>query len=350
MSRDPTAWLVRAGRNGQRDDFALTEGLAGGGFADIADLTAVTERDEIAALVRAANPDDSANRIANYTGQLLALRSKIQTGDYIVLPLKTTKQVAVGVALGGYIYRDDPDPTLRHVIPVDWKQSDVPRTAIKQDLLYSIGSALTVCQVTRNDAVQRIVQIASKGVDPGARVEAIEEIAGAAEPLAGDGAIFDLEQVARDQISNWIVEHFDGFALEELVAAVLEAEGFITQVSPQGGDGGVDIVAGSGPLGFDTPRLVVQVKSEAGPVKAKVARELQGVMSSYGADQALLVAWGGVNTTARQELRNQFFQLRVWDADDLIDSIFKNYSRLPESLRAELPLKQVWTIVGEDRT
>ena len=57
-------------------------------------------------------------------------------------------------------------------------------------------------------------------------------------------------------------------------------------VSPPGADGGVDILAGKGPLGFDPPRLVVQVKSQDAPVDVGVLRELQGVMHQFNADQA----------------------------------------------------------------
>lgn len=39
-----------------------------------------------------------------------------------------------------------------------------------------------------------------------------------------------------------------------LVEAVLEAEGDVTELSPPGADGGVDILAGSGPLGFSRSR------------------------------------------------------------------------------------------------
>ena len=135
------------------------------------------------------------------------------------------------------------------------------------------------------------------------------------------------------------------------MAEVLEAEGFSTQVAPPGPDGGIDVFAGQGagqgPLGLDRPRLIVQVKSSPSPVDVKIVRELHGVLSTRGADQALLVAWGGVNKTARQELRGQFFRVRVWDADNLLDAVLRNYDKLSEELRADLPLKRVWSLVEE---
>lgn len=120
---------------------------------------------------------------------------------------------------------------------------------------------------------------------------------------------------------------------------MLRAEGFTCEVSSPGSDGGIDIFAGGGPLGPDNPRLIVQVKSSATPVESRVVRELHGVLSTHGADQALLVAWGGVNRTAQQEVRNQFLRLRVWDANSLLDAILRHYNSLPDAIRAEPPAR-----------
>lgn len=43
-SDGPRAWLIRAGRVGERDQFALDAGLAAGGFDEVADLSSVGSR------------------------------------------------------------------------------------------------------------------------------------------------------------------------------------------------------------------------------------------------------------------------------------------------------------------
>src|SRR5688572_8378330 len=118
----------------------------------------------------------------------------------------------------------------------------------------------------------------------------------------------DFAQAATDQIMARIQEDFAGHDLAGLVAAVLGIEGFQCLVSPPGPDGGVDISAGRGPLGLDSPRLLVQVKS-GGQTGAPVVSQLQGVMTTYGADQGLLVTWAGLTRAARDTLRHQ--HLRV---------------------------------------
>jgi restriction system protein len=76
---------------------------------------------------------------------------------------------------------------------------------------------------------------------------------------------------------------------------------------------------------------VVQVKSEASPVGDPVVQTLQGAMTRFQADQALLVAWGGVNRQAEKFLETTKFTIRVWDANDLIESLLRCYERFPES-------------------
>jgi restriction system protein len=74
----------------------------------------------------------------------------------------------------------------------------------------------------------------------------------------------------------------------------MKATGYTTAVSPPGPDGRIDIVAGRGPMGFDPPRLCVQVKSGSGPVNVEIIQRLHGSMKTVGADQGLLIAWGGL--------------------------------------------------------
>lgn len=199
MTDAPAAWIIRSGRSGERDSWALDNGYAGGGFHEVPDLTGATTREELWAVVRAAYPEASDGKVSNFAGQLWALRSRIAPGDTIVLPMKTTSQIAIGVAKGTYTYVDDPDPELRHRIDVEWKRTDVPRTAVHQDLLYSLGAFMTVCQIKRNDGAWRLRQILASGSDPGARAETIDADADDEAIVAGSSggggvAAIDLER------------------------------------------------------------------------------------------------------------------------------------------------------------
>ena len=128
---------------------------------------------------------------------------------------------------------------------------------------------------------------------------------------------------------------------------MLEAEGFKTDVSPPGPDGGVDVFAGRGPLGLDRPNLIAQVKSSPSSASVTVVRELNGVLTDQDADQGLLVAWGGVTREAHREIRQKFFRIRLWNAEDLVEAVLRNYDKLDQEIQAELPFKQVWTLIED---
>ncbi|HZL05931.1 MAG TPA: restriction endonuclease, partial [Coriobacteriia bacterium] len=163
------AWLIRAGRAGEREQWALRNGVSGGGFEEVPDLTHTGTREAVSAAVTQGFPSEKPATIRTFAAQMWALRGRINTGDYVVMPLKNSPVLAIGRISGEYQYRQDPDPALRHVRPVEWLATDIPRTAVKQDLLYSLGAFLTICEVKRNDAAHRISMLARQGTDPGAR-------------------------------------------------------------------------------------------------------------------------------------------------------------------------------------
>ena len=345
-------WTIRAGRNGERTDWALSNGLIGGGWLDIPDLTPYKESKEKLRELVTEVYGGSVNRVGNYTGQLWSMIHRIQPGDYMVLPIRATSQVAIGEVTRGYWYEaSEPDESKRHRLGVKWIRTDISKTIIKQDLLYQLGSALTVFVIGNDDANYRLEQLLKGNPDPGARgalsaasqrsvaVTHTDEADEASEPL-------NLEEVAQDEIAKRLQEDFKGHDLSDLVTALLEAEGFTCRNSPPGADGGVDVLAGMGPLGMDSPKLVVQVKSQNSAVSDTVLQQLNGAIHRYQADQALLVTFGGVTAPARTYLETQYFNIRVWTLDDILKSVYQHYSVLPTELKARLPLKQIWVPIS----
>lgn len=342
MGEAPRAWLVRAGRHGEREALTVQEGLAFVGWDELDDLSKLTSREQLVDVLRSTYPDAGAGRLANWTGQLWAFVARIQVGDLVVLPFKHTPAVAIGRVSGPYAYRADLPLGARHVRPVQWLRTDLPRTAVGQDLLYSLGAFMTVCELRRNDAAQRLAALADVGRDPGQRVAQRADVDDLADTEAATR--IDVERLAQDGISAFIAERFAGHGLARLVEAVFQARGMATFRSPEGPDAGIDVLAGAGPLGMDPPRVCVQVKT--GSVDVRVVRELQGVLGRLGADQGLVVAWGGITKSAEAELPPAVLP-GVWTADDLIRELTTFYDQLPGDLQAELPLKRVWTLALE---
>ncbi len=340
------AWVFRTGRHGERDTWALNNGVTGGGWEEYPDLSEYQSRDAIAKLVEDLNPGATQGTLTTSVSQLWALRARIQPGDIMVLPLKTTREIAIGIVQSGYEYLEDTDPTRRHAVRVDWKVQDLPRSAVKQDLLYTLGSSLTVFSPSRGKAVERLQNLMTERVDPGQiPYSSKPSLASSVDPDVNEAETRpDIEEVARDQIRVKIGETFKGHDLTVLISAILEAEGFVCTPSTGGADGGVDIVAGRGLLGMETPRIIVQVKS-GGQVTDSVFRDLLGAMQHAGnADQGLLVSWDGVSSAVRQSLQRERFRVRLWTAEEVVDAVLQSYPKLPEDIRSELQLRRVWML------
>jgi restriction system protein len=334
-------WVVKGGRSGEHEDRFLEHSIVGMGFSAMPSLASFPTREALKAGHQAAYPDDSAGRRGVQVGQFWAFVHDMEVGDLVVVPLKTRAQIAVGTIAGPYEYTDKFGTDLRHIRPVKWVRTDFPRTAFDQDLLYSFGSFMTVCTVHRNNAEAR-VQAMLKGHPlpaPGTGQEGLPEV-DLATPR-------DLEQDGRDQVVDLVRTRFKGHGLARIVDGILRAQGFVTRMSTPGPDGGVDIAASAGIMGFDHPRVAVQVKSGDGPASAEVLRALKGTMSDYGAEQGLLVCWGGFTTALQSEARTGYFKIRLWNQRDVLDALFANYERLDDDLKAELPLKRIWTVARE---
>lgn len=336
-----TLWLVRAGKYGERENLALEKGLAVIGWEELNDLSGVKTREELYDLLEKTYLEVKPKTLLNWVSQIWPFLKEMQNGDPVALPLKSRSVIAIGEVAGPYQYRSNLPADAKHTRPVKWLK-ELPRSAFDKDLLYSLGAFMTVCRIQRNNAEERVrALLAGKSMPPPAQMSASSEAAEWEAPP-------DLEQYARDQIRDHIAQKFKGHDLARLVGAVLEAQGYKVRASPEGADGGVDIIAGHGAMGFDHPRLVVQVKSGDVPVDVKVVRELQGVMKNFGADHGLIVAWGGYKASVPKEAARLFFELRLWDADELVKEVLASYERLPEALQAELPLKRIWVLVPSE--
>ena len=344
------AWLVRAGRDSSREEWALTNNVAGGGFTEVGDLSNCQNRDDIKKLLETAFPNRAAASISNFKGQLSQLRFDIQIGDLVILPRRLSRQLAIGVVTGGYFYNSTAEPSKRHTIKVEWKKTDIPRTIVKQDLLYALGAFMTICKIARNDALNRLIFILEKGTDPGSTGLSTLNVKpeSETEDFVNEVSQIDFESQSLDEITNFVAENFTGHSLSVLVGEILKANGFFCKISPPGPDRGIDILAGQGVLGLDLPRIVVQVKSGNSSVESSVVTELLGTMTSLDCGQGLLVAWNGITRDAKKTLLNHQLKIRVWEAKDVIEQLLDCYFNLDLDIKEKLPLKQLWVLQKSD--
>ncbi|MCC0004173.1 MAG: restriction endonuclease [Methylobacteriaceae bacterium] len=337
-------WLVRLGKNGEQEPHALAQSELILGF-DIGDLSKAEDREAILAIAKKSWPDLKPKTQLNFAAQLNQFCNQMQIGDLVVVPLKTSSQMAVGEISGPYISTNDGYVSRK----VKWLRPDLPREMFRQDLLYSFGAFMTVCEISRNDALRRVEAVIKSGKDPGFESGADKPIKlqAGTDDAAADSNV-DLVEIARDQIERKIASTFTGHDFTRLVAEILKAQGYLVNVSPPGADNGIDIVAGRGALGFDEPRLVVQVKSGTVTVDQPTLQALIGAVQDTHANHGLLVSWGGFKRTVDARRNELFFRIRLWGRKEIIAALFEVYERLPEEFRAELPLRRIWTLVPDE--
>lgn len=335
-------WVVRAGRHGEQEATAFKEHLVCHAWNELPDYSAYRAKDDLRALYKKTYPRESEKQVISGLGQVWRFAHEIQKGDLVALPLKTESAFAFGRVTGEYQYKQVA-PNVMHIRSVEWLKT-VPRSVLPNDILRSMNGAQTVFKVYRNDAESRVEKILA--LTP-SRPELATENAAEIEDIAEDDAV-NLEEAARDEILKFVQAKFKGHDLARLVDAVLRAQGYKTEVSPPGPDGGVDILAGSGSLGFDQPRLCVQVKSGAGAEGQRTFNELLGVVSKFASQQGLLVSWGGFTNPVKLDARKDFFRIRLWDQGDVVNAVLQNYERLDDEIKADLPLKRIWVMVNDE--
>jgi len=219
MNREPKLYLARA-RAGEDEELSLENNLAIIDRRDIPSLEGAANFEAVAERVSDALPGANPRRRGNITAQLWTFAGVMQKGDLVVLPRRLTSQIVIGRVNGPYEFKEV-NSELRHTRSVEWQQTDIPRTRFEQDLLYSFGAFMTVCNISRNDAAKRVAAVLEGQSDPGpampTRMKTRESLA--TEEQAE--AVPDLVQMAHDQIVARIQSRFSGHALTGLVEALL---------------------------------------------------------------------------------------------------------------------------------
>ena len=147
---------------------------------------------------------------------------------------------------------------------------------------------LTLFEVPSSAAAEVLAALKGKPA-PAVDDEAEEVIA---DPLA------DIESQALERIKDRVNE-LDWDDMQQLVAGILRAMGYKTQVSPPGADRGKDIVASPDGFGFEHPRIVVEVKHRKGQMGSQEIRSFLG--GRHKDDRGLYVSTGGFTKDAQYE-------------------------------------------------
>ena len=116
--------------------------------------------------------------------------------------------------------------------------------------------------------------------------------------------------------------------------------GYRTRVSPEGPDGGIDIIAHRDELGFEPPIIKVQVKSgDKGTVGDPVVSALYG---KVGHGEFGMVVTLGTFTNQATNFAKSKSNLRLISGTELVDLILTHYDEFDSSYKGVLPLRRIY--------
>lgn len=226
-----------------------------------------------------------------------------------------------------HIHTPDPEPSYPHHRPVQWLVA-LPRTAFSQDALYEIGSAMSFFQIKTYAEEFR------------AAAEAKHALPASPAPDETVGLVAEeIEETTRDFVIKHLAQELKGHPFAEFVAHLLEVMGYRTRVSPEGPDGGIDVIAHRDQLGFEPPIVKVQVKSTEGTIGDPVVSALYGKGSA--SEFGLLVTLGTFTPPARAFARTKS-NLRLVDGQEFVDLVLDHYDKFDSRYKGLIPLKRVF--------
>ncbi len=284
-------------------------------------------------LVAQCWPDDNKSQHSTSVGQVYRFREELVPGEAVVTYDSNRRIYHLGTVTGDYVYHPEYDPELKHTRTVNW-ESEIPRDVLTPESKNSLGSISTIFCIS-STATDEILSLSRNGTP-------LQSNTGPSEETEVDAEVEirkDTEQRAleflQDKLSKLAWDE-----MQELVAGLLRAMGYKTRVSPAGADRGRDIIASPDGFGFQSPRIIVEVKHRKGAMGAPEVRSFVGGLRQN--DNGLYVSTGGFSREARYEADRTNQNLTLMDADDLGKAIVEHYDRMDAESRALLPLRKIY--------
>ena len=325
MADDKRVWGIHT----LDDNLFLKNNVIAIGWPEFGDLSKVTStREAFKERYAQVYPNDKLGAIPTSAGMLYRFIHEIKIGDYVVFPSKVDRMVNIGVVEGEYTYVDSEKEYVQQR-KVKWLKH-LPRTSFTQGALYEIGSAMSLFMV-KNYADEYLSAL-DKGFKAALDNTDDDTVGATAE---------DIIESTKDYVLKELSRNLKGYALEEFIANLLQAMGYRTKLSPQGGDSGIDITAYKDEL---PPRILVQVKSQDSDIKETTIQSLKGAMTE--GDYGLFVTLSHYTKKA-QEYLDKTPIIKGINGPELVDLILKYYDSLDDKYKDMIPLKMVYIPVSK---
>lgn len=338
MQKSSPMWMVRAGEAGYRLDAFKADSLVSLGWHEAGSFAACQTRADFARAMAHAYPGASTKWLAASAGQCYRFVREMTSGDAVLTYDRSQRSYLVGEVTGGYVYQPGSSQEHPNIRPVRWVGA-VPRDALSVAARNSLGSISTLFLVPQPVAREIRALLGDTSVE---RMNA--------SPSSVDNELADVVQevddLYRDVQSKGFefikdrVSALDWEEMQELVAGLLRAMGYKTRLSPSGSDRGKDIIASPDGLGFEDPRIVVEVKHRAAAMGSQEIRSFLGGRHDH--DKGLYVSTGGFTKEARYEAERGRIPVTLMDLDDLVRSLLEHYENMDAEMQRLVPLRKVY--------
>ncbi|RMX10995.1 restriction endonuclease [Vandammella animalimorsus] len=323
-------WMVR-GDAGRLYDAFRERAVAGIGWCRIAiDAKPGVTRKQLIALYQQAEPQAKRGTVVSGASQVWRFVNEIQKGDWMITYSPANRLYAIGKVMGDAQYHAEwADENMALARKVQWQAQELPRDNLSASSKNSLGSTLTVFEVPPEVAAELLATLQGKHIP----VQDESEEEAIADPLA------DIESQALERIKDQVNE-LDWEDMQQLVAGILRAMGYKTEVSPPGSDRGKDIVASPDGFGFEHPRIVVEVKHRKEQMGSQEIRSFLG--GRHKDDRGLYVSTGGFTKDAQYEADRAAIPLQLWTLDRLVRALIEHYPATDAETKRIVPLKRLY--------
>lgn len=323
-------WMVRSSSGGRlADDFA-EKNVVAIGWDEIGDLGQYKNKAAILQAIRNRWPDWSEGRYIASASQLERFRSKLQQGDRVITYDSSRRVYHVGTITSEYIHQPNVVPPFENLRKVEW-DGEIDRDVLTVAARNTLGSVLTLFLIPTPTA-QEIEQALKGQILPKPAAE--DEVEDDEESLL-ERYKSEAFEIIKDRVTR-----LDWEEMQELVAALLRAMGYKTRVSKPGPDRGVDIIASPDGFGFESPRIIAEVKHRSQLVGSPQLRSFLG--GRHKDDKGLYVSTAGFTKEARYEADRANIPVMLLDIDEFVKALMRHYENLDMDGRNLLPLKKIY--------
>jgi restriction system protein len=344
-------WMVR-GEKGRLYDEFLTRAMVAIGWREFSgDARPGMSKRELTALYLRNSPSISRGTAISGAAQVWRFINEMQIGDSATTYSPANRTYLVGTISGGAAVNPEGlQEDLALVRAINWETREVERDSLSVAAKNSLGSTLTVF-VVPSFAADELVTMARSSPQPEKKVletahpqstfeTAVDSTHDEEEEfLETPNALESAEDLARERVKDAVIR-LNWEEMQELVAGILRAMGYRTQVSAVGSDRGRDIIASPDGFGFENPRIVVEVKHRNGQMGSGEVRKFLG--GRHKDDRGLFVSTGGFTREARYEADRAAVPLMLWTLDDIVRTLYEYYETTDTKTKRLVPLKRVY--------